>query len=373
VSAFEIRVGDSAALLRGLPDESVNCVVTSPPYWALRNYEAAGQIGLETSIEEYLARIVDVFEQVRRVLTLDGTCWVNMGDKYAQTGRGGIGTASTLTGGRRSQEQSRAEHVTEKRVPIGLKNKDLIGLPWRVAFALQAAGWYLRSEIIWHKPAPMPESCVDRPTRSREQVFLLAKRSRYFYDAAAVREPTTDGRAIREEEYTRLNSKRDGQREQTRRLVPISGWMHKPGASHHAHRLTAADRQVMRCFSRKRATDANPRQQPIEANDDGTAKYSERSTLRNRRTVWAIASVPFKGGHYATFPPKLVEPCILAGCPRGGVVLDPFMGAGTTGVVALRHGRRFIGIEINPEYAELARRRIVEDVPLYNVEGRVFA
>lgn len=275
-----------------MPDESVNCCVTSPPYWGLRDYGADGQIGMEQTPEEYVQHITEVFREVRRVIREDGTLWLNLGDSYAN-------------------DNNRKRVGREKRVS-GLKPKDLVGIPWRVAFALQADGWYLRSDIIWHKLNPMPESVTDRPTKGHEYVFLMAKSGRYYYDAAAIAEPCGG----------------------------FNGSTFTTGKTAEARQGLAAIGQ-------------GERTEPTE---------------RNKRTVWSIATHPFPEAHFAVYPPSLIEPCILAGSPKGGVVLDPFAGSGTTGMVALRHGRSFIGVELNPTYCEMARRRITEDAPLLNEE-----
>jgi DNA modification methylase len=289
-----------------LADGSVQCCVTSPPYWGLRDYGLADGIGLERTPEEYVANIVQVFREVWRVLRDDGTLWLNLGDCYARTG--GWASNDGLDGCKRGESgraktNMQAGRNGQKR-PDNLKEKDLVGIPWRVAFALQADGWYLRSDIIWAKPNPMPESVTDRPTKSHEYLFLLAKNARYYYDAEAVREPA-------------LNT--PGGR--------LTGSKHKSFANGSAQSGTTVDKP-------------------------GTVDG------RNRRDVWFIATQPYKGAHFATYPEKLVEPCILAGSKAGDVVLDPFCGSGTTGAVAQRLGRRFVGLDMSAEYLELARKRI---------------
>lgn len=307
--AVQIVVGDCREALRALPDcFRVNCCVTSPPYFGLRDYGHADQIGLERTPEEYVATLVSVFREVRRVLSDDGTVFLNLGDSYFGGGRGGGGSADRKIG--KGVSGLAYPHFTT----ASLKPKDLIGIPWRVAFALQADGWYLRSDIIWHKPNPMPESVTDRPTKSHEYVFLLAKSERYYYDAEAIKEPATD--------TGRING-RDGR-------------------------------------------DEAPEARPPGSNPRTLARLDYSATGRNKRTVWTVPTSPFKGAHFATFPPALIEPCILAGCPEGGTVLDPFGGAGTTGLVADRLQRNALLIEINPEYAEMAKARIHGDAPLFS-------
>ncbi len=368
----QIIIGDSLSVLRTFPDESVHCCVTSPPYWGLRDYGTAtwtggdpdcdhlegayrgdegertwdggpvhggkkyykhlcakcearrtdDQLGLEDTPEEYIEKMVKVFAEVKRVLRSDGTLWCNIGDCYA---------GSNMIGGTNSKEIGKhKERMIPLRntgaVPKGLKTKDLCGMPWRLAFALQSDGWYLRSDIIWHKPNPMPESVTDRPTKSHEYLFLLSKSARYFYDAEAIKEPAKGWNESRFEDgknaiiHPNVGKKRKP-----------AGWNTGNGSHGTIHR-------------------------------DGRAKEVEYTNgiaeTRNKRTVWTIPTHKFPGAHFAVFPPALIEPCILAGCPRDGIVLDPFMGAGTTAIVALKHGRHYVGIELKPEYAEMARNRI---------------
>ncbi|MFO8006827.1 MAG: site-specific DNA-methyltransferase [Candidatus Brocadiia bacterium] len=265
-SGSEIVVGDALRVLQSLKNSSFRCCITSPPYWGLRDYAIDGQIGAEERLDHYLARLRDVFAEVRRVLTEDGTLWLNIGDCY---------TSGNRTW--RAEDDKNPGRAMDYRPPTpeGLKPKDLVGVPWRLAFALQTDGWYLRSEIIWHKPNCQPESVKDRPTRAHEHVFLLSKAEQYYYDYEAAREPA-------------LGSRR---------------W-------------------------------------------------------RNRRTVWSVNTESFNGAHFATFPRSLVEPCVAAATAEGDRVLDPFLGSGTVGEVALRLSRCFLGIELNPDYAQIALRRL---------------
>jgi len=365
--AFELLQGDCLQQMATLPAASVQCCVTSPPYWGLRDYGTAGQLGLEATTDEYVANMVAVFRAVRRVLRDDGTLWLNLGDSYAsgEVGRhDGIsrslpGMTTKFEGGKRQQQKR----------PPGLKPKDLGGIPWRVAFALQADGWWLRQDIIWHKPNPMPESVTDRCTKAHEYIFLLTKSARYYYDNEAVKEDAVRAGDI-------------------------------PGGNGHYIQHSAGGH-----------------------NKDGLTACGQKpvAETRNKRSVWTVTTKPFKGAHFATFPPDLIEPCIKAGTSekgccakcgapwvrdvertvvwpekRGGkgenadrldggmacnaertaktvgwspscscdaptvpcTVLDPFSGAGTTGVVAVQHGRRYIGIELNPDYLEMSRKRI---------------
>ena len=292
-----IHQGDNRAVLPTLEAGSVHTVVTSPPYWGLRDYGHGDQLGLEPTPDEYVANMVAVFREVRRVLRDDGTLWLNLGDSYAGAGMT-VGTSSKEGTAKRSARMFRSR--TPGHAPDGLKPKDLVGIPWRVAFALQADGWYLRSDIIWSKPNPMPESVTDRPTKSHEYLFLLAKSERYFFDADAVREDSA-GREL----FGNTGGK-----------VIVNG-----------------DR------------------------NDGGRQDMTPTTHRNIRSVWTIATQPYPGAHFATFPPKLVEPCILAGSPSGGVVLDPFGGSGTTAMVAQHLSRRAVLIDLNPEYLEQQLKR----------------
>lgn len=301
---WEILTGDCLDVLAGLPKASVQTCITSPPYWGLRDYGVAGQLGLEPTVDEYVANMVKVFAAVRDVLTDDGTLWLNLGDSYAAGGK--TDPYRTTSSGKKMPPQGRAP------VAAGLKPKDLVGVPWRVAFALQADGWYLRSDIIWHKPNAMPESVKDRPTKAHEYLFLLSKSPKYMYDADAVREPHTD---------------------------PVSVARHKD---------TGRGRQAY-----ANASGVNSRPQR-----DSNSGLGGHPNGRNRRSVWSVNTRPYSGAHFAVFPPALVEPCVLAGSREGDVVLDPFNGAGTTGLVALQHGRRYVGIELNPEYVALAEDRL---------------
>ena len=302
---------DCLLALRDLPDESVNCCVTSPPYYALRDYGMDAQIGREDSPEEYIRRLVLVFREVRRILTEDGTLWLNIADTYCGTGNKGGYLDPKNPKGRNGQSVSLARRASE------CKQKDMIGIPWLLAFALRADGWYLRSDIIWCKANPMPESCKDRPSRCYEHVFLLTKSKKYYYDALAIAEPIAEGTAARYKGGRSVSSKYAEE-------IPGQGKVQKLNAARAAGTITDAD----------------------------------ISPVRNARDVWHINTVPYKGGHFAAYPPKLAERCILAGCPRGGVVLDPFFGSGTTGLAAVKNDRLYIGIELNAEYCELAKERI---------------
>jgi DNA modification methylase len=311
---WRLLTGDARTVLRTLPDESVNCCVSSPPYFGLRDYGVEGQIGLEQSPEEYVAQIVAVFAEVRRILTKDGTLWLNLGDSFAGSGKGGNRYIDANTG-RTSRNKITPKHP---KTPVieAIKPKDLIGIPWLVAFALRADGWYLRSDIIWSKPNPMPESVTDRPTKAHEYLFFLTKSAKYFYDAAA----------ITEERVSDTN---------------VCGPNSRANRDH-----------VPRPFLKQ---DLINKGTYTGFNDRWRGHQTER---RNKRSVWEIAPKPFPDAHFATFPPELVRPCIRAGCPVGGIVIDPFTGSGTTGEVAIEEGRRFVGVELNPKYNHMAKRRI---------------
>lgn len=301
---YKILIGDALEQLKTIESGTVNTCVTSPPYYGLRDYGVDGQIGLEETPEQYISKLVDVFREVRRVLRDDGTLWVNIGDSYAGSGKGPAGNLGA------KNDERNMEHTTNSGlVPDGCKPKDLIGIPWMLAFALRADGWYLRQDIVWAKPNPMPESVKDRCTKSHEYIFLLSKYPKYYYDNKAIMEPSV-------------------------------------------------------CFGNdpRSKNKRTPYQQGKSLGDDFQGKIScvayPSDGMRNKRDVWNVSLRPYKGAHFAVFPPDLIKPCVLAGCPADGLVLDPFTGSGTTGVVSLKNGRNFIGIELNPAYAQLAEERI---------------
>lgn len=308
----KIYQGHCLEVLQTFPDESINTVVTSPPYWGLRDYGVVDQIGLESTVEEYVNALVEVFREVKRILRNDGTLWLNLGDTYAGSGKGAW------------SKKNKQKHVYVpdpkgietkiNNVPIGLKPKDLIGIPWRVAFALQADGWYLRQDVVWNKPNAMPESVTDRPTKSHEYIFLLSKSPKYYYDHEVIKEP-----AIYGTQDIRGSRGAFGQPQKQRREDKVRG-----------------------SFDGKHGKEA----------------FRAIRDKRNKRSVWTVTTKPMKEAHFATFPEDLIEPCILAGAPVEGVVLDPFFGTGTTGLVSLRYGRKFVGIELNPEYIKIAENRL---------------
>lgn len=341
-----ILQGDCRDVLRTLPDESVQMCVTSPPYFGLRDYGVAGQMGLESSPEEFIAGMVEVFGEVRRVLREDGTLWLNIGDSYATNGgpgwqgKNGQRADRRFTGTRNTvamREQARTAFD-------GYKPKDLMGIPWMLAFALRADGWYLRQEIIWHKPNPMPESISDRCTKAHESIFLLAKSAKYFFNAKAIAEPASP------------NTHSRG------KVKMPDGWDTGAGGHGSFHRNGRQKGETRPVGVGPKSADEDSKVKGKVSFHAGTVDVLDE---RNKRSVWTIPTAPFKEAHFATFPPALVEPCILAGCPEGGTVLDPFFGAGTTGLVADRLRRDCIGIELNTEYAAIARKRIVGDSPLF--------
>ena len=309
MNTHKIILGDCITGMKTLPDGCVHTCITSPPYFGLRDYSGGdSELGQEETVDGYVKNMVEVFREVRRILRDDGTLWLNLGDTYAanrtyqvrQSVQGEYCTNDERYGGRGS------------KVPEGLKPKDLIGIPWRVAFALQADGWYLRQDIIWHKPNPMPESMEDRCTKAHEYIFLLSKKPKYYYDYEAVKEPVA-GSTV-----NRLSQKN---------LPNQNGSTRVPGKT------------------------------------NGNMKAVGNTETRNRRSVWTVTTKGYKGAHFAVYPEDLIVPCVLAGCPENGTVFDPFTGSGTTAVVALKNGRNYIGTELNPEYVKLAEERIRESVP----------
>lgn len=412
--------GDCRAILPTLDADSVQCVVTSPPYLGLRDYGVDGQIGLEdvpdclgwaTGLECghcFVCELVGVFRHVRRVLRPDGTCWVNLGDSYAGSGRGGQsgGGASTLGGGQDTQASAprvrtevsdhQREHAARgatSRIARrqGLKEKDLMGMPWRVALALQADGWYLRQDVVWHKPNPMPESTRDRCTKAHEYLFLLTKSPRYYFDQDAIREPASANTHPRQAgngkspagwdrsvgegghggvaggRYPGPDRRPAGwARGEDRKHEELAGRYSTPGVSTRTQAARAAAGKVNGVgWGYADGQDAKPRTRKVQTNGDATknnasfdAAMAVMPDTRNKRSVWSIPTQAFSEAHFATFPEALVEPCILAGSRPGDLVLDPFMGAGTTAVVAERLGRRWVGCELNPDYADMATARI---------------
>ena len=302
---------DCLAALRSLPSDSINCCVTSPPYYGLRDYGMAGQIGREQTPGQYVEKLTAVFSELRRVLRPDGTFWLNIADTYCGTSNKGIYADPKYPNGRTGQGVSLTQNVQ------GCKPKDLIGIPWLLAFALRNEGWYLRNDIIWEKANPMPESVKDRCSRSYEHIFLLTKSKKYYFNYMAIAEP----------------------------IAPTTAARLKAGRNpNHKYADEVPGQNNVQGINRPRAA--------------GTFNDTNISPLRNKRDIWRINTVPYSGAHFAAFPPKLAETCILAGCPENGIVIDPFFGSGTTGLAAKQLNRRYIGVELNPDYCHLARERI---------------
>lgn len=328
-----IICGDALEQLKGLEPESVNTCVTSPPYYNLRDYGTPGQIGTENTPEEYINRLVAVFREVRRVLRPDGTLWINIGDSYAGSGKGRMADGTHYLG--KPSKSGEYKGVTagslKKTVAQGYKPKDLIGIPWMLAFALRADGWYLRQDIVWSKSNCMPESVKDRCTKSHEFIFLLSKAPKYYFNAEAISEPIAGSSTKRY--LQNLESQRGSDRQPGKSNGPMKAALPR--------------------FGGKKYGDCTE----VEARTKSGRIYMP-TMRRNKRDVWTVSTASFKGAHFAVFPEKLVEPCVLAGCPEGGTVLDPFAGSGTTGAVAKRLHRDFLGIEINAEYASMAADRI---------------
>lgn len=323
----KIYQGDCLEILKQLPDESIDCCVTSPPYYGLRDYGVDGQIGLEETPEEYIKKLTEVFHEVKRVLKNDGTLWVNIGDTYNTSSYHKDEKSNGY--GKQGTNRGVYENVVERPTAKNCKPKDLIGIPWMLAFSLRADGWYLRQDIIWSKTNPMPEPVQDRCTKSHEYIFLLSKSSHYYYDAEAISEPIADATIKR---LVQDVENQDGSYTPSKGNVNMKAVFPRFGGSKYG-----------------------------ENEDKHFAIYSGKewkpTGKRNKRDVWQISVQPTREAHFATFPEKLVEPCILAGCREDGVVLDPFFGSGTTGRVAERLNRRWIGIELNPKYIDIAKKR----------------
>lgn len=334
-----VEFGDCRETMRRWAADGVKAqtCVTSPPYFGLRDYGHPGQLGLEQTPEQYIAAMVEVFRCVRDVLADDGTLWLNIGDSYNAAGRTGHGTR---TGFKQGTNRASAEGADNCRPSVdGLKPKDLIGIPWMLAFALRADGWYLRQEVIWHKPNPMPESVTDRCTKAHESIFLLAKSERYFYDHEAVKEPAAP--------------------------ASLQRWAQDIEQQAGSDRVPGKTNGPMKAVGGKGGKNAFRGQGHFRDGDKGPANRDGRdmqdvgaSETRNKRSMWTVATVPYTGAHFATFPPALIEPCILAGSKPGQIVLDPFFGSGTTGMVAQNLGRQWLGCELNPAYKALQDERL---------------
>ena len=325
-----IYCGDALKVLKSLPDRSVNCCVTSPPYWGLRDYGMDGQIGLEQSIHEHIDKLVEVFREVRRVLRDDGTLWVNLGDMYSGSGKGRNSDGTHSGGGKQGTHRGSIAGLLNP-LKSDLRPKNLLCVPWRLAFALQDDGWNLRKDIIWHKPNAMPESVKDRPTKAHEYVFLLSKKPKYYYDNEAIKEEAVYAPESKECSFERESGKMTT--------------LEIPGQKNTQHRTGRKSKKRGEFNSKYQGTGYQE-------------SFRAIVPMRNSRSVWDIPTQPTKEAHFATFPDELAARCIKAGCPDGGIVLDPFLGSGTTYAVANGLGRQAIGIELNPEYVEIARGKI---------------
>lgn len=332
---IEILQGDCLSVIPTLSEKQFRTCVSSPPYYGLRDYGHHGQIGLEETPQEYIDKMVSVFREIRRVLTDDGTLWLNLGDSYANDGKWG-----GSSGGKHVSALHGNTGIGRGKKTTGLKPKDLIGIPWRVAFALQADGWYLRSDIVWAKPNCMPESVTDRPTRSHEYIFLLAKSERYYYDSDAIKEQASQASQA---SMDRWEQDIDAQIGSSRANggAKTNGTMKAVGGPHRSEKQRGHSR----------------RHDGFNDRWDHLSKEDQCSSTRNKRDVWTVAPAQYREAHFATFPPDLIKPCILAGAAPGDSVIDPFGGSGTTGEVALSLGRRCTLIELNSDYCALARRR----------------
>lgn len=343
--------------MRKLADNSVDCCVTSPPYFGLRDYGHADQIGLEETPDLYVQKMVEVFSEVKRVLKKDGTLWLNLGDSYSGSwgnygGQNrGNGTQREVKNGSKAHQKSydgleKFRPATANNLP-GIKPKDLIGIPWLVAFALRSSGWYLRQDIIWHKPNPMPESVTDRCTKSHEYIFLLSKSAKYYYDNESIKQLMADS------SFSRLNQNVEDQQGYNRVPGKTNGAMKAVGTyvGGKKHKNMEFDGQKPNTFHSTRNANGYEWQ-----NEDGKA---------NKRSVWTVTTKPFSEAHFATFPEDLIVDCIKAGCPENGIVLDPFMGAGTTALVAAKLNRKYVGFEINPEYIKIAEKRLRNELGMF--------
>ena len=327
---------DCLSFLKRMPDNFVNCCVTSPPYYGLRDYGVDGQVGLEETPDKYVEQLVRIFAEVKRVLKKDGTLWLNLGDSYAGSCKASGQAPEHKNCGRIKQKRGYDVPKPTPSKAIGLKPKDLIGIPWMVAFALRADGWYLRQDIIWHKPNPMPESVTDRCTKSHEYIFLMSKSAKYYYDNEAIKTEisnTTIQRLMQDVRFQQGSNRVPGK---------INGNMKAVG-------------ELWKGYNHRGEGDKKLASHTGDYDIDGNIIGGG---MANKKSVWTVTTKPFKEAHFATFPEDLIIPCIKAGCPQGGIVLDPFMGAGTTALVSLKLDRKYIGCELNAEYCKIAEKRI---------------
>lgn len=362
----KIQCGDVRELIKGLPDNSIDCCVTSPPYYGLRDYGHPDQIGLEQTPEQYVAGMVQVFEQARRVLKPEGTLWLNLGDSY-WGGKGMNGNSKARrTADERGAIQSGGTPLQSMRALDGkhdhIKPKDLVGIPWMVAFALRSAGWYLRQDIIWHKPNPMPESVTDRCTKAHEYIFLLSKSQKYFYDHEAIKQDAKDAK----DDYRRLMQQKSDNKSNPSEMV--NGLRPKSWNGSSFDKGKTGEMKHTRGGRKSGNKERKPGSErgcPEGTGSNVCGSVPWEGMKANKRSVWTVTTKPFKEAHFATFPEDLIVDCIKAGCPEGGVVLDPFMGAGTTALVSRKLGRNYVGFELNPEYINIGENRLKTEMGLF--------
>lgn len=365
-----IVCSDALAYLKSLPDKCVHTIVTSPPYYKLRDYNVKGQLGLEKTPEEYVVALVEILREARRVLRDDGTLWLNLGDKYAskakKRNKEQSARLSTLQGGKANQISCKDQ---DNSVTGDLKPKDLIGIPWMVAFALRADGWFLRQDIIWSKPNPMPESITDRCTKSHEYIFLLSKSRKYYYNQKAIQAPATESTIIRLGQNIDAQSGSDRVPGKTTGPMKASwkGSGFKAGKTGEMHRTDGHHKKTKSGnLQRKNSVD---RGCPEGTGSNVCGNVPWEGEAANKRSVWNVATVPFSDAHFATFPPELIRPCILAGCPPNGVVLDMFVGSGTTAIVAREEGMNFLACDLNPDYMLISAKRMHKRLGLFQTAG----
>lgn len=354
--------------LKLLDDFSIDCCITSPPYWGLRDYGVDEQIGLEKTPEEYVAIMVTVFNEVKRVLKPEGTFWLNLGDSYYNfRGYSDYSIPQTISSNEAHKMESPCGKRNVKQVN-GLKGKDLVGIPWMTAFALRADGWYLRQDIIWHKPNPMPESVTDRCTKSHEYIFLLSKSSKYYFDYEAIQEEANyDGRKdtvmkgsdkYSDGLYLQIGNANSLSTKGRERWKFKSKFGNRDGVLDGLHSGNEWTPKMKNLQDKGQQTHLFH-----ESRADGIP--DEEYAVRNKRDVWTVNTKPYKEAHFATFPEKLIDPMVKAGCPKGGIILDPFMGAGTTAVMARKLERNFIGFELNQKYIDIANKRLYDELGMY--------
>lgn len=350
-----ILQGSVIDVLPTIADKSCNMCVTSPPYYGLRDYGHGDQIGLEETPEAYVQKLVEVFREVKRVLKDDGTLWLNIGDSYANASKPGGGDPTI------KKRNLGGKEYMKKKVPVGLKPKDLIGIPWMLAFALRADGWYLRQDIIWNKPNPMPESVTDRCTKSHEYIFLLSKSQKYYYDHESIKTPIQDATVQRMLQQIENQKGSDRVPEKTNGTMKAVGPGRNPRPSD-SRGGNQGSTNGIKAYNHRGTGDKKLTNHSKNFDQNGQLIGDGYA---NKKSVWTVTTKPFKEAHFATFPQDLIIDCIKAGCPEGGIVLDPFMGAGTTAVVAKKLNRHFIGCEINPDYLKIANDRLIKEIGLF--------